>query len=310
MDIKNLTQSGGQPAEIVFHTRDEAGREAAFTRVFLPPQRLLLLGGGHISQALCGYAADLGFEVTVADDRPAYANAERFPTAKRVICNGFENAIRAQAVTGYDNIAVLTRGHRHDALCLRTLFTDTPPRYLGLIGSRRRTTELFKLLREEGFDPARIESVHTPIGLPIGAETPKEIAVSILAELILVRSKCRAAEEPGRLELDSVEEELRAYLAKGEEPCALAVVVEQSGSTPVPAGALMAVNALGGIVGTVGGGCGEHEIVLQALDALRTGKPRLTELDMSNDVAEEEGMVCGGRMRVWIEPYGSGADKE
>lgn len=309
MDMKNLTQSGGQPAEIVFHTKDKAGREASFTRVFLPPQRLILLGGGHVSQALCGYAADLGFEVTVADDRPLYANAERFPLARRVICDGFENAICELNVTGYDYIAVLTRGHRHDALCLRVLFRGVQPRYLGLIGSRRRTTELFKLMREEGFDPVRIERVHTPIGLPIGAETPKEIAISILAELIAVRSQCRASEEAGRLELDSVEEELRAYLLKAEEPCALAVVVEKSGSTPVPTGAVMAVSALGGVVGTIGGGCGEHEIVLQAQDALRTGKPRLAELDMSNDVAEEEGMVCGGRMRVWIEPYKPGGEQ-
>ena len=71
----------------------------------------------------------------------------------------------------------------------------------------------------------------------------------------------------------------------------------------VPTGAVMAVNQLGGIVGTVGGGCGEHEILKHALEALRSGKPRLIELDMSNDVAEEEGMVCGGRMRVWIEPF-------
>lgn len=309
MDIKNLTQSGGRPAEIVFHAKDETGRETAFTRVFLPPQRLILLGGGHVSQALCGYAADLGFEVAVADDRPAFANAERFPAARRIICDGFENAIRALNVTGYDYVAVLTRGHRHDALCLRELLPGVQPRYLGLIGSRRRTTELFKLLSEEGFDSARIERVYTPIGLPIGAETPKEIAISILAELILVRSKCRAAEETGRLELDSVEEELRDYLLRGEERCALAVVVETKGSTPVPTGAVMAVGALGGIVGTVGGGCGEHEIVLQALDALRTGRPRLAELDMSSDVAEEEGMVCGGRMRVWIEPYAPGEEQ-
>lgn len=306
MDIQNLAQSGGQPAEIVFHVKDGAGRETDYSRVFLPPQRLILLGGGHVSLALCGYAADLGFEVAVVDDRPAYANATRFPMAKRVVCDGFENAVRALSVTGYDYVAVLTRGHRHDALCLRALFGGTQPRYLGLIGSRRRTTELFQLLREEGFDSALTGSVHTPIGLPIGAETPKEIAISILAELIAVRSECRAAEEPGRLELDSVEEELRAYLFKNEEPCALAVVVEQSGSTPVPTGAVMAVNAIGGVVGTVGGGCGEHEIVLQALDALRTGRPRLAELDMTNDVAAEEGMVCGGRMRVWIEPFQPG----
>ncbi|MPN55691.1 hypothetical protein SDC9_203375 [bioreactor metagenome] len=109
--------------------------------------------------------------------------------------------------------------------------------------------------------------------------------------------------EAERLALTSHEPELLAYLAANREPCALAVVVEKSGSTPVPTGAVMAVNQLGGIVGTVGGGCGEHEILTHALEALRSGRPRLVELDMSNDVAEEDGMVCGGRMRVWIEPF-------
>ena len=145
--------------------------------------------------------------------------------------------------------------------------------------------------------------IHTPIGLPIGAETPKEIAISILAELILARSSRSAEREAERLALTSHEPELLSYLLSSREPCALAVVVEKSGSTPVPTGAVMAVNQFGGIVGTVGGGCGEHEILTHALETLRTGEARLVALDMTNDVAEEEGMVCGGRMKVWIEPF-------
>lgn len=302
MDVRNLTQSGGAPASILFHTTDELGCTRDVTRVFLPPQRIILLGGGHVSHALCGYAADLGFEVVVVDDRPAYANAERFPAAGRILCDGFERAIRELAITEFDYIAVVTRGHRHDALCLRAIFGGSVmPYYLGLIGSRRRTTELFALLKEEGFDPAKIERVHTPIGLPIGAETPKEIAISILAELILMRSKQKVDAE-GLLELTSGEPELRRALLENDKPRALAVVVKQAGSTPVPPGAIMLVDRIGGIVGTVGGGCGEHEIVLRALEVLRTGKPELVTLDMTNDVAADEGMVCGGRMTVWIEP--------
>ncbi|MEN6339903.1 MAG: XdhC/CoxI family protein, partial [Clostridiaceae bacterium] len=233
--------------------------------------------------------------------RPAYANAERFPLAKHILCDGFERAIQTLSVTEFDYVAVVTRGHRHDALCLRAIFGGSAmPYYLGLIGSRRRTTELFALLKEEGFDPSKIKQVHTPIGLPIGADTPKEIAISILAELILQRSKRSAAVEDW-LELTSGEPELRQALLKNAQPRALAVVVKQAGSTPVPPGAIMLVDQLGGIVGTVGGGCGEHEIVLRALDVLRTGKPELVTLDMTNDVAADEGMVCGGRMTVWIE---------
>lgn len=303
MRIVNLAMQGGAPAELIFDTRDEKDRAAVYTRAFLPPQRLILLGGGHVSQPLSRYAADLEFDVVVVDDRPGFANAVRFPEAKQVVCDAFEHAITELAITKYDFVCVITRGHRHDAACLRVLLNGVQPRYLGLIGSRRRTIELFKMLEEEGFDREKIDRIHTPIGIAIGAETPKEIAISILAELIQQRSSRSAERDATRLALVSHEPELLSYLLSKQEPCALAVVVEKSGSTPVPTGAIMAVNQLGGIVGTVGGGCGEHEIVKHALDVLRTGKPRLIHLDMSNDVAEEEGMVCGGRMKVWIEPF-------
>ena len=303
MRFINPGMQNGAPAELVLSTVDDKDRAAVYTRVFLPPQRLILLGGGHVSQPLSRYAADLEFDVVVVDDRPGFANAVRFPEAKKVVCDAFEHAIAELKITPYDFICVITRGHRHDAACLRVLLAGTQPRYLGLIGSRRRTIELFKMLEEEGFDRAKIERIHTPIGIAIGAETPKEIAVSILAELIQQRSSRSAERDATRLALASHEPELLNYLLSKKEPCALAVVVEKSGSTPVPTGAVMAVNALGGIVGTVGGGCGEHEIVKHALDVLRTGKARLIHLDMSNDVAEEEGMVCGGRMKVWIEPF-------
>lgn len=303
MRFVNLRMQNGAPAELILTARDEKGCETVYTRAFLPPQRLILLGGGHVSQPLCRYAADLGFDVAVVDDRPSFANAARFAEAGSVICDSFENAIRALQITKYDFVCVITRGHRHDALCLRALLAGEQPRYLGLIGSKRRTIELFKLLEEEGFDRAKIDQIHTPIGLAIGAETPKEIAISILAELILHRSSRSAERDAERLSLTSHEPDLLAYLLSNEEPCALAVVVEKSGSTPVPTGAVMAVNQLGGIVGTVGGGCGEHEIVKHALETLRTGQAQLVHLDMSNDVAEEEGMVCGGRMKVWVEPF-------
>ena len=303
MQVVNLAMQNGAPAELVLQTESDDGVKKTYTRAFLPPQRLILLGGGHVSQPLSRYAADLEFDVTVVDDRPSFANFTRFPEAGSVICNSFEHAIVHLFITKYDFVCVITRGHRHDAACLRVLLVGEQPRYLGLIGSRRRTIELFNMLEEEGFDRAKIDRIHTPIGLAIGAETPKEIAISILAELISIRSSKSRDREAERLALASHEPELLAYLLANQEPCALAVVVEKSGSTPVPTGAVMAVNALGGIVGTVGGGCGEHEIVKHALEVLRTGQPRLIQLDMSNDVAEEEGMVCGGQMKVWIEPF-------
>ena len=120
------------------------GRPAAMTveaegttyvRNFRPQERLILLGGGHIAQPLCRYGADLGFAVTVVDDRPSFANRGRFPEAKEVICDAFPDALRSLKIHEQDYVAVITRGHRYDADCLRTILAGTFPKYLGMIGS-------------------------------------------------------------------------------------------------------------------------------------------------------------------------------
>ena len=127
MRFHNLAMEGGAPAELVLSTRDDRGVEKTYTRAFLPPCRLILLGGGHVSQPLCRYAADLEFGVTVVDDRPSFANAVRFPEAGKVVCDAFDHAIAALAITKYDCVCVITRGHRHDAACLRVLLAGVRP---------------------------------------------------------------------------------------------------------------------------------------------------------------------------------------
>ena len=126
----------------------EAG-ETAYIRNFRPEERLILLGGGHIAQPLCRYAADLGFAVTVVDDRPSFADRTRFPEAQAVLCDAFPSALQHLGIGGGDYVAVITRGHRHDADCLRAILAGTMPRYLGMIGSRRRGAGLVQLLQEE-----------------------------------------------------------------------------------------------------------------------------------------------------------------
>ena len=150
----------------------------------MPKERLLVLGGGHIALPVCEFAAKCGFEVHIVDDRPEFANRSRFPDAAEVVCDSFENGIRRFGVTPFDYVVVITRGHRHDADCLRVLLPGEEPAYLGMIGSRRRTKGLLEMLKEEGFDTDRLGKICTPIGLDIGAITPAEIAVSILSEVI------------------------------------------------------------------------------------------------------------------------------
>ena len=273
-------------------------------RRFVPTERLILLGGGHIAQPLCAMGSMLDFQVTVVDDRPDFANHQRFPEAARVICDSFDHALVDLQIRPGDYVCVITRGHRWDGECLRRILQGEMPRYLGMIGSRRRVTGLLALLTEEGFDPDALASIHAPIGLPIGGVTPAEIAVSICAQLVQHRRSLpqRAAEE-GLLAQTNTDPTLVQYLAEDTEPKALLLVLSSSGSTPVKSGAIMAVDTLGRGHGTIGGGCGEAEAMTQGRRIIGTGGRKIIRVSMDNDVAASEGMVCGGAMEVLIEDF-------
>ena len=273
----------------------------SYIRRFRPQERLIILGAGHISQSLCNFAVELGFSVIVVDDRASFANVTRFPRAERVICDSFENAIKIIDIDEGDYVAVVTRGHRYDADCLREVLSGKMPVYLGLIGSRRRTVELLNMLEREGFERKRLDMIHTPIGLEIGALTVPEIAVSIAAELV----KCRRQKTDRRskstlLVCEDADLNLLSFLAENNEPAALVIVYASSGSTPAKPGSMMAVDKNLRTWGTIGGGCSEGAVMLTARKTIGTGGSLCTEIDMSNDVAESEGMVCGGRMKVLI----------
>ncbi len=285
-----------------------AGREADLVRQvngqrivrrFLPPERLVLLGGGHVSLALYEAAIRVGFAVTVADDRPAFASYARFPEAKEVLCDSFEAALPRLNIGAGDFVCVLTRGHKDDVTCMKYLLRGNEPRYLGMIGSRRRVKGLFGLLAEEGYEQARLARVHAPIGLSIGAVTPAEIAVSILAELIAVRHALPVGE--GLLPQQNTDLDALRFLSDDSRPAALLLVLSAKGSTPVKGGALMGADKLGNSAGTIGGGCGENQAILAARRLMGTGRSQVVTVDMTGDVAALEGMVCGGTMDVLIE---------
>ena len=267
----------------------------------MPKERLLVLGGGHIALPVCEFAARCGFEVHIVDDRPEFANRARFPDAADVLCDSFENGIRRFGVTPFDYVVVITRGHRHDADCLRVLLPGAEPAYLGMIGSRRRTKGLLEMLADEGFDTARLEKICTPIGLDIGAITPAEIAVSILSEVIAYKRKPEHG-APGRCCADSdLELSTLAYLAENHDPKAIVTVIETKGSTPRGTGAKMAVSPLGKVTGSIGGGCSEAAVIHDAVRIIGTGRYKLVDIDLTGEVAESDGMVCGGTMLVLVE---------
>jgi xanthine dehydrogenase accessory factor len=152
-----------------------------------PPLELIVCGGGHVGQAVAQAGRFLDFSVTVIDDRADFASREKFPDERiRLIADDFVAALRSLRITPAAHVVIVTRGHRHDEICLQEVI-DSPARYIGMIGSRRRTTTIRERLKREGVAPEQLRQVHAPIGLDIGALTPEEIALAILAEIVLVR---------------------------------------------------------------------------------------------------------------------------
>ncbi len=159
----------------------------------LPAETVFLFGAGHVAQPTARMAKLVGFRVCVVDDRPEFANVERFPDADAIrVIESFDVALKGLAIDPRGFIVIVTRGHLHDRTVLKQAL-GTPAGYVGMIGSRRKRDHIFNSLLKEGIHADELKRVHAPIGLDIGGESCEEIAVSIVAELVQVRSRSRAA---------------------------------------------------------------------------------------------------------------------
>ncbi len=177
---------GRQHKLLRYPTADSPSPITVFIDVQRRAPELIVVGGGHIAVPLAQMASLCEFSVTVLDDRPSFASRERFPTAQKVIAAPLRETVRALPIDSDTFIVLVTRGHSHDVECLLEVL-DRPAAYIGMIGSQRRVNAVFELLADEqGIDPAKFDRVYAPIGVAIGALTPAEIAISILAELINV----------------------------------------------------------------------------------------------------------------------------
>ena len=156
-------------------------------------ETVYLFGAGHVAQPTARLAAFVGFRVRVVDDRAEFANADRFPEAEEVrVATDFDSALKGIAVDRSGFIVIVTRGHLHDkTVLMQALRTEAA--YIGMIGSRRKRDHIFNALLKQGFTENDLKRVHSPIGLDIGAETPEEIALSIVAELVKARAQGRCA---------------------------------------------------------------------------------------------------------------------
>jgi xanthine dehydrogenase accessory factor len=155
---------------------------------------LILFGGGHVSKAICNSAASCGFRVTVTDDREAFSNHSRFPEAFETIVSDFSEVFNRITIQPTTYLVIVTRGHRYDEEVLEKAL-KTPAHYIGMLGSQRKVLTSYERLIQYGFSREELKRVKSPIGIEIGAVTPEEIAISVVAQLVRIR---RGAKEPSR----------------------------------------------------------------------------------------------------------------
>ncbi len=249
---------------------------------FRPQPRLFICGGGHVSQALVKIAACLDLSTVVMDDREEFVDRKHFSQAEQLICDSFEN-LHAYLQEG-DYCIVVTRGHKDDLTCVRQILQSNYA-YLGMIGSKKKVETAFELLHREGFSNDEIAQIHAPIGLNIGAVTPAEIAVSIMAEVIQIKNQKHCA---------SASRELLSVQEQG----VLCIIVGKQGSSPRGVGSMMFVTE-DMTLDSIGGGAVEFA----AIDAARTERRAVIHSYHLNKKAENAlDMVCGGSNQVLFLP--------
>ena len=258
-------------------------------------KKLVICGAGHVSMPIITLGKMMGMHVTVIDDRLTFANNAIAQGADEVKFNEFEAAL--SEIEGDDDTyyVIVTRGHRYDKECLRSI-AEKPYAYIGMMGSRRRVKLVKDDLAAEGISREILDAVYTPIGMDIGAETPEEIAVAIVAEIIEVKNKKKRS-------FGLPQDVMKALMSDEREPVTMATIIARQGSAPRGVGTKMLIGRDGVNVGTIGGGCIEGNVIAKGRRMLMEGehKPVVMEVDMTCDTAEDEGMVCGGRVKVLLE---------
>jgi len=186
----------GQGRFLSYHlTKEEAALDGGaicggdmkiFIDILQPKEEILIFGAGHIAVYISKLAKIVGFRVTIIDDRKEFANKARFPEADKIIVESIDKALQHVKITPTTYIVIVTRGHLQDQEVL-ALVIESDAAYLGMIGSRKKNATVFQNLEEQGISAEKLIKVHAPIGIDIGAQTPEEIAVSIIAEIIQSR---------------------------------------------------------------------------------------------------------------------------
>ena len=249
---------------------------------FRPQPRLIICGGGHVAREVAAIGVHLDFRIRIIDDRPEIMTADDFPATAEIICDSYDNLSKYLEENAC--YIVVTPNHKADYQCVSTIL-GTDFQYLGMIGSRGKVAAVKEELRKDGFSEDQISCLFAPIGLPINAVTPAEIAVSILAQIIQEKNRTHSA---------SVDKEL----LESKDAGILCMITEKHGSTPRGAGSMMLVTK-DHVLSSIGGGEPEYLAIAHArtLSSLDT-----QEYTMNNTVANGLDMVCGGRIKVLFIP--------
>ncbi|MCC8128027.1 MAG: XdhC family protein, partial [Clostridiales bacterium] len=199
-------------------------------RIYCEPvgheKRLVICGGGHVSMPVIQIGRMMGFYTVVLEDRPKFADNARRAGADEVICEPFEEGLDRIEGSRDTFFVIVTRGHRHDQVCLHKIAAKEHA-YIGMIGSRRRTALVRQSLAEQGVDKTVLDRVYTPIGLDIGAETPAEIAIAIMAEIIEVKNRRMRVGGYSKELVKAILDEEKSHIGK-----TLVTIVGRKGSAP------------------------------------------------------------------------------
>ena len=277
------------------------GGRRLYAERFGREKQVVICGAGHVGIAVARAAKFIGLRVTVIDDRPVFADAAEKAGADQVICRDFTEAL--EGIPGGSNcyFVIVTRGHRRDLECLRAI-AGKPHAYIGLMGSRRKVKLVKEALASEGISREVLDRVCMPIGLDIGGETPEEIAVSVIAEIIEVKNKKQKQYGFSEDILDAVTGGHHCE-ALAEMRKVLATIISRKGSAPRDVGTKMLILEDGSCIGTIGGGRVEADVIRKCRELFLTDSPQaeLIHEELTAEAAEEEGMVCGGVLEILLE---------
>ncbi len=283
-------EAGVYPAPVIGMT--SGGR--VFRETIGRRKKAVVCGGGHVALEVVKLLKNLGFEITVLEDRPLYAGKAKEAGADDVLVGPFDELLDSLPDEQNMYYIIMTREHTYDLECLDRIMARGFA-YAGMMGSRGRIASAKELMLRRGAAPAALDRLHAPIGLSIGAETPGEIAVSVAAEIIRVSRESRISELPGDIE--------RELLAGGSK--VLALIVGRQGSAPREPGARMVVREDGSFAGTIGGGIFEARIIEAAREMMKSDlRTKVCSIDLTGKDPAAGGMVCGGVLEVFLERIG------